>query len=76
MWPNRSDEAASTAADDDYIRVETCTEPCGLTAPTRQQVLQLMMTRLVDIKYKKLYNWIYIVTVNVMVYFIYWKATK
>ena len=27
--PNRSDEAASTAADDDYIRVETCTDPCG-----------------------------------------------
>ena len=44
MWPNRSDQAASTAADDDYIRVETCTKPCGLTAPTRQQVLQLMMT--------------------------------
>ena len=26
----RSDEAASTTADDDYIRVETCTDPCGL----------------------------------------------
>ena len=25
-----SDEAASTAADDDLIRVETCTDPCGL----------------------------------------------
>ena len=25
-----SDEAASTAADDDQIRVETCTDPCGL----------------------------------------------
>ena len=24
-----SDEAASTAADDDLIRVETCTDPCG-----------------------------------------------
>ena len=41
---NRSDEAASTAADDDFIRAETCTDPCGLTGPTRQQVLQLMMT--------------------------------
>ena len=27
---NRSDEAASTAAGDDQIRVETCTGPCGL----------------------------------------------
>ena len=27
--PNWSDEAASTAADDDLIRVETCTDPCG-----------------------------------------------
>ena len=27
---NWSDEAASTAADDDQIRVETCTDPCGL----------------------------------------------
>ena len=26
---NRSDEAASTAADDDLIRVETYTDPCG-----------------------------------------------
>ena len=26
----RSDEAASAAADDDQIRVETCTGPCGL----------------------------------------------
>ena len=23
-----TDEAASTAADDEYIRVETCTDPC------------------------------------------------
>ena len=29
MWPNRSDEAASTAADDDLIRLETCTDPFG-----------------------------------------------
>ena len=27
LW---SDEATSTAADDDQIRVETCTDPCGL----------------------------------------------
>ena len=27
---NRSDEAASTAAGDDQIRVETCTDPSGL----------------------------------------------
>ena len=27
--PNRSQEAVSTAADDDLIRVETCTDPCG-----------------------------------------------
>ena len=29
VGPNRSNEAASTADDDDYIRVETCTDPCG-----------------------------------------------
>ena len=27
---NRSNEAASTAADDDSTRNETCTDPCGL----------------------------------------------
>ena len=27
--PNRSQEAVSTAADDDLIRVETCTDPRG-----------------------------------------------
>ena len=27
---NWSDEAASTAADDDWIRIETCIDPCGL----------------------------------------------
>ena len=37
-------ETASTAADDDYIRVETCTDPCGPKWSKRQQVLQLMMT--------------------------------
>ena len=29
-----------------------------------------------DIKYKKLYNWINIVIVNVLVYFIRWKTMK
>ena len=31
--PNRSDEAASTAADDDLYRVETSTDPCGPNQP-------------------------------------------
>ena len=29
-----------------------------------------------DVKHKKLYNWIYIVIVNVLVNFIHWKTTK
>ena len=29
MWSYQSKEVASTAADDELIRVETCTNPCG-----------------------------------------------
>ena len=39
--PNWSDKAASTAADDDLYRVETCTDYVSLIGPMRQQVLQL-----------------------------------
>ena len=32
--------------DDDFILVETCTDPCGPNTVQREQVLQLMMTLL------------------------------
>ena len=42
--PNRSDEAASSAADDNLLESKLAQTNVALTGPTRQQVLQLMMT--------------------------------
>ena len=44
LGPNRSDEAASTVADDDLLKLKLVQTHVALISPTRQQVLQLMMT--------------------------------
>ena len=44
LGPNRSDEAASTVADDDLLKLKLAQTHVALISPTRQQVLQLMMT--------------------------------
>ena len=42
--PNRSAEAASTAANDDLLDFRLAQTHVALTGPTRQQVLLLLMT--------------------------------
>ena len=42
--PSRSGETASTAADDDLIELKLARTHVALTGPTRQQLLQLMIT--------------------------------
>ena len=47
-----------------------------INAPDLLDLLSRNILKTSDIKYKKLYDWIYTVIVNVPVYFIHWKTTK
>ena len=47
-----------------------------INAPDLLELLSRYILKTSDIKYKKLYHWIYIVILNVLVHFIHWKTTK
>ena len=47
-----------------------------INVPDLLELISKNILKTCDSKYKKLYNWIYIVIVNVLVYFIHWKTTK
>ena len=51
-------------------------EDLFINVPDLLELISRNILKTSDIKYKKLYNWINIVTVNVLVCFMHWKTTK